>query len=80
MNLSASTNRRWKRKMKVKKWVRTASKVLFFIGVCITFGIAGNCDAYPDYPIGKVLIYALISAICFLPYLLIFINEESEDE
>lgn len=64
--------------MKVKKWVRNVAKVLFFVGVCVVVGLAGNCDAYPNFPITKVLIYALVSAICFLPYLLIFIYE-SED-
>lgn len=66
--------------MKVKKWVRRLSKALFFVGVCVVFGLAGNCDAYPNYPIYKVLIYSIISAVLFLPYLLIFIHEGSEDD
>ena len=66
--------------MKLKKWVRTLSKILFFVGVCLVAGIAGNCDAYPNYPITKVLIYSIISAVCFFPYLLIFIHEGSEDD
>lgn len=66
--------------MKVKKWVRTLAKLLFFVGVCLVAGIAGNCDAYPNYPIYKVFIYSIISAVCFFPYLLIFIHEESEED
>lgn len=66
--------------MKVKKWVRTVSKVLFFIGALVAFSLAGKCDMYPNYPMSKVFIYALVSVICFLPYFLIFIHEESEDE
>ena len=62
-------------KLKVKKWVRTLAKSLFFIGAFIVFGLAGNCDAYPNYPIAKVLIYSMISAVLCLPYLLIFIHE-----
>lgn len=65
--------------MKVKKWVRTTSKVLFFIGACITFGIAGNCDAYHNYSMSKVLIYSIVSALCLLPYFLIFIHESEDD-
>lgn len=66
--------------MKVKKWVRTLAKILFIIGAFIVFGIAGNCDAYPNYPISKVLIYLSISVGLFLPYLLIFIHEGSEED
>ena len=66
--------------MKVKKWVRTIAKALFVIGGFIVFGIAGNCDAYPNYPISKVLIYSIISAVLCLPYVLIFIHEWSEDD
>ena len=62
--------------MKVKKSVRNVSKVLSFIGAIIAVGTAGNCDAYKNYPVSKVLIYSIISAICFLPYLFIFINED----
>ena len=66
--------------MKVKKSVRNISNVLFFIGAIIGIGIAGNCDVYPDYTMSKALIYSIISAICFLPYILIFIHEDSEEE
>ncbi len=62
--------------MKVKKGVRTLAKSLFVMGAFIFFGLAGNCDAYPNYPITKVLIYSIISAVLCLPYLLIFIHEE----
>ena len=63
-----------------KKSIRNISNVLFFIGAIIGIGIAGNCDAYQNYQMSKVLIYSIITAICFLPYLLIFIHEDSEEE
>ena len=66
--------------MKVKKSVRNVSNVLFFIGAIIGVGIAGNCDTYQNYPMSKALIYSIISAICFVPYMLIFIHEDNEEE
>ena len=65
--------------MKLKKWVRTLSKLLLFIGVCVVFGLAGNCDLYPTFPMKKVLIYTLISIVLFLPYFFIFIHDIDED-
>ena len=64
--------------MKVKKWVRNLSKSLLFIGVCVVFGLAGNCDLYPTFPIEKVLIYTLISIVLFSPYFFIFIHDIDE--
>lgn len=66
-------------KMKVKKWVRTTSKLLLFIGVCVVFGLAGNCDLYPTFPMKKVLIYTLISIVLFSPYFFIFIHDIEDD-
>ena len=71
--------KRGKIRMKVKKWVRTLAKTLFIIGAFVMFGLAGNCEVYPNYPMSKVLIYSCISAICFLPYLLIFAYESEDD-
>lgn len=65
--------------MKVKKWVRNLSKLLFFIGVCVIFGLAGNCDLYPTFPMKKVLIYTLISIVLFSPYFFIFIRDIEDD-
>lgn len=65
--------------MKIKKWVRTTSKLLLFIGVCVVFGLAGNCDLYPTFPMKKVLIYALISTVLFSPYFFIFIHDIEDD-
>lgn len=65
--------------MKLKKWVRTTAKLLFFIGVCVVFGLAGNCDLYPTFPMKKVLIYALISIVLFSPYFFIFIHDIEDD-
>lgn len=66
--------------MKIKKWCKTLSKMLLFIGALVAFSLAGKCDMYPNYPMSKVLIYSIVSALCFLPYMLIFIYEESEDD
>ena len=65
--------------MKVKKWVRTTSKLLLFIGVCVVFGLAGNCDLYPTFPMKKVLIYTLISIVLFSPYFFIFVHDIEDD-
>ena len=65
--------------MKFKKWVRIIAKLLFFIGVCVVFGLAGNCDLYPTFPMKKVLIYTLISIVLFSPYFFIFIHDIDED-
>ena len=66
-------------KMKVKKWVRNLSKSLLFIGVCLVFGLAGNCDLYPTFPMKKVLIYTVISIVLFSPYFFIFIHDIEDD-
>lgn len=66
--------------MKVKKGVRTLAKSLFVMGMFVAFGIAGNCDAYPNYPISKVLIYSIISAVLCLPDLVIFIHDGNEED
>lgn len=65
--------------MKIKKWVRNLSKLLFFIGVCVIFGLAGNCDLYPTFPMKKVLIYILISIVLFSPYFFIFVHDIEDD-
>ena len=65
--------------MKIKKWVRNLSKLLFFIGVCVVFGLAGNCDLYPTFPMKKVLIYTLISIVLFSPYFFIFVHDIEGD-
>lgn len=65
--------------MKLKKWVRNLSKLLFFIGVCVVFGLAGNCDLYPTFPMKKVLIYTLISIVLFSPYFFIFVHDIEDD-
>jgi hypothetical protein len=49
--------------MRPRKWVKTTSKVLLFIGLFIAIGTAGNCDAYPDYPAEKAIIQASISLL-----------------
>lgn len=65
--------------MKFKKWVRTIAKLLFFIGVCVVFGLAGNCDLYPTFPMKKVLIYTVISIVLFSPYFFIFVHDIEDD-
>ena len=65
--------------MKLKKRVRNIAKLSFFIGVCVIFGLAGNCDLYPNFPMKKVLIYTLISIVLFSPYFFIFIHDIEDD-
>lgn len=65
--------------MKLKKWVRTTAKLLFFIGVCVVFGLAGNCDLYPNFPMKKVVIYTIVSLVLFSPYFFIFIHDIEDD-
>lgn len=62
--------------MKVRKWVKVMSKVLLVVGVFIAFGVAGNCDTNPTYPLYKVIIYMNIALVLILQNVVICCESE----
>lgn len=62
--------------MKPKKWVEITSKILLLIGFIIAFGVAGNCDTNPTYPLYKVIVYMNIALVLILQNVVIGCESE----